>query len=567
MESLDPRELTFDRINHRLGDAKTDDLYLLFNSSFPTSSKMSLYSFGSVNYRQGEAAGFYRRSLDDRNIRSIYPDGFLPLIKPKIFDASLAVGLKGTLSKWIWNFNNVWGFNSFNFNVDNSVNVSMGTNSPTSFNAGTLEYQHLISSLDILNSINLGFYSPVNVALGLIFRLENYQILAGDEASYINGGVPILDGPNVGNIAAVGSQVFPGYRPSDGCDNWRNNIGFYIDLESHIIKNFFLGIAGRFENYSDFGSTANGKVTFRFAPINILAFRSTISSGFKAPSIAQINYSSTSTSFIDGIPYEIRTLPVHNPVARALGAVDLIPEKSFNLNFGIVTNPFENILITIDYYRIYINDRIYLSNTFLGEEVRQILEQNGIFGVNGGEFFTNALDTRTQGLDVVLKTGIKINSHQELTFTSGLNLTKTTVNRVSETPPELEVIDQPLVGRSTIGRIEDAQPKHRLMLQLNYKWDMFSVLVRTNWFGGITLRHYDDPEKDQTFSSKWITDLEISYSIGNSLTIAFGSNNIFDVYPDKYYPFSTFDEILPYPGYSPFGFNGAFYYTRINFKF
>jgi iron complex outermembrane receptor protein len=563
-EYPDPRELTFQRINHRLGDAKTDDINLFLNSSFPISSNLSLFAFGSFNYRTGEAAGFYRRSLDDRNIRSFYPDGFLPLIKSKILDASFALGIKGTISKWLWNFSNVWGGNSFNFIVDNSVNVSMGTDSPTSFDAGTLQYQHFISSLDILRTINLGFYSPVNIAFGLGFRLENYQIKAGENESYINGGIPVLDGPNAGDIAPVGSQVFPGFRPSDESSEWRNNIAFYIDLESYVAKNLLLGIAGRFENYSDFGSAINGKAAFRFEPINNLAFRGTISSGFKSPSLVQINYSSTSTSFIDGIPYEIRTFPVNDPVAQVLGAVDLKPEISHNINLGIVTNPFENMILTFDYYRIYLNDRIIFSNFFTGDEIRQILEQNGIVGVNGGEFLTNAVDTRTQGLDIILKTGMNISLNHNFTFTSGLNLSETVVTRVSDTPPQLEGLDEPLVGRQSLGRIVDAQPNHRLMLMLIYNWGAFSIMARTNWFGAITLRHWADPERDQTFGAKWITDLDFSYSIGNKFTIGLGSHNMFDVYPDKYKPFSSIDVILPYTGYSPFGFNGAYYYARIN---
>ncbi|RMF57034.1 MAG: TonB-dependent receptor, partial [Calditrichaeota bacterium] len=364
--SPDPREFTFNRKNHRYGDAEVYNVNVFFNSMYPVSENTSIYGFGNIGYRNGESGGFYRRALDNRNVRAIHPDGFLPLIESNIWDASIAVGVKGTLSDWLWDLSTVFGRNSFEFNVNNSVNVSLGTASPTSFDAGTNTYQQSVTTLDLYRDFEVGLPSPLSLALGAVVRVENYQIDAGEEASWIDGGVPVLDGPNAGARAPAGSQVFPGFRPSDERDETRTNEGIYADIETSLLENLMVGVAGRFENYSDFGSTLNGKLTLRYEPVKNYAIRGAVSSGFRAPSLQQSFYSTTATVFIDGEPFEIRTFPVDDPAARALGSKDLDSETSINVSAGVAFTPITNLAFTADFYHIEINDRITLSENFTG---------------------------------------------------------------------------------------------------------------------------------------------------------------------------------------------------------
>ncbi|MFC1850967.1 TonB-dependent receptor domain-containing protein, partial [candidate division CSSED10-310 bacterium] len=295
----DPREESFERQNHRLGDADTLDYSFFLNSSIPVTDTVEIYAFGGLTFREGESSGFYRRSLDDRNVRSLYPDGFLPFIISNIFDTSFAIGCKGYVFGWLGDLTAVYGVNSFQFKVEDSLNTSMGTASPTEFDCGTLQFNQLVTNLDLLRTLDVGLASPASLGLGLEFRRENYQIMAGEEASYIDGGVPLLDGPNEGNPAPIGAQVFPGFQPSDEVDETRTNFGFYLDLEFNPFADLLCGMAARFENYSDFGDTTDGKVSLRYEPVTGYALRGAASSGYRAPSLAQSYYSATATAFLN----------------------------------------------------------------------------------------------------------------------------------------------------------------------------------------------------------------------------------------------------------------------------
>ncbi len=559
----DPREATINRRNHRQGDAETRDLLLFMNGSKPLSSKATLYTFGGFSRRVGEATGFFRRPNDDRTVRALHPNGFLPEIHSTILDASLAAGLRGSVKGWVWDLSSVYGGNSFRFDVKNSNNVSLGTDSPTEFYAGTLKFNQITSGLDFSKSLDLGLHAPVNVALGVEFRLENYQIEAGDEASYIDGKVPILDGPNAGRLAAVGAQVFPGFRPTDATDQWRNNAALYLDLENNLSDAVLLSLAGRYENYSDFGSTLDGKVAMRWEVIKHFAVRGAASTGFRAPSLAQSYFSSTATNFINGVPFEVKTFPVNSPQAKALGAEPLKAEKSVNLSAGITTDPFANFSLTMDYYRIKIDDRIVFSENFTGGRIADLLRP---FGASGGRFFTNAIDTRTEGVDVIARYAFHVGTNSIVRLTAGYNNTDTKVIRVKQTPPQLAGFEETLFGRVERGRISEGQPNSNVNLTANYSWRDLGLMARTIRFGRVVNRT-SNPANDQTFDAKWITDVDASYRLLHRLTVAVGANNVFDVYPEEQIPANNFNGILVYSGLSPFGFNGRYMYLRMSYDF
>jgi iron complex outermembrane recepter protein len=562
------------QINHRQGDADTEDAGLFLNLAKPVADATEVYFFGGGTLRRGESAGFWRRALDDRTVRAIYPNGFLPLIGTKISDFSGVVGLRGERSGWRWDLSADYGRNLFHFDVLNSANVTLGTSSPTEFYAGTLKSDQFTANLDVAKSFPAGLASPLNVAVGGEFRRDGYHITEGEPDSYRDGGVRILDGPRQDSLGAPGAQVFPGFRPGDATDQSRHNVAGYVDLEAQIVQKVLVGVAGRVENYNDFGSTTDGKVTARFEPIPGFAVRGAISTGFKAPSLGQSYFSATSTNFINGVPFDNRTFPVTTPVAQALGASELTAEKSENYSFGVALNPVKNLSLTADYYQILIDDRIVFTGNFTGTAVRTYLESQGFSGVAGGRFFTNAIDTRTLGVDIVTNYGFAIGASSTLRLTGGYNYNVNRVLRVAPTPAALSAFQETLFDRVERARIEVGQPRNNLYLSGVFNYQDLGFTVRTQRFGEVTSFGTDPTGLlDQTFGAKWITDVGASYTFGGRFTFAAGVDNVFDVYPDENALGDATTAgtnnfgIFPYNQISPFGFNGAFYYGRLTFGF
>ena len=549
------------RVNHRYGDASTTD-GILFGQLLRSIGGVEAYAFGGLGLRQGEAAGFFRRPNDDRTVRAIYPNGFLPLIETDILDGSLAAGGRGEAAGWRWDLGGVYGGNSLDYSVANSANVSLGTDSPTSFDAGSLTAAQGTINLDVSRPFIVGLRTPLNVAAGVEYRFESYHIEEGEEASWVDGGVPILDGPNAGNIAPAGAQVFPGFRPADAGYDTRSNVAAYADLEVNLTERLLVGVAGRFENYTDFGSTATGKLSARVELVRGLAIRGAAATGFRAPSLAQSFFSSTATNFINGQPFEIRTFPAGSAEGAVLGAEPLKAEESLNLSAGVAFKPSGSFSLTADFYHIEIDDRIVLSGNFLGAEIRQLFIDRGFTNVAGGRYFTNAIDTRTEGVDVVLNYGVLLGAGT-LRFTSGYNWNKSRVLSVDPTPPELSELQNILFDRVERGRIEVGQPRDNLLLALNYGRGAFGANIATHRFGRVT-NVGTTAANDQTFGAKWITDLDLSWSLMGA-RLSLGASNIFDVYPDEQIPANNFSGILPYSSITPFGFNGAYYYTRLSY--
>ena len=579
----DPRNdaVPFDLRNHRHGDAETNDAGIFLNSSLPLASGMQAYAFGGITRREGDATGFFRRPSDDRTVRAIHPNGFLPAIVTEIWDGSGAAGLRGAMAGWRWDLSSVFGSNSFEFNVENSNNTSMGTASPTSFYAGTLSFNQWTTNLDLVREVRLAAMAPFSLAVGAEYRRDGYQIEAGDSASWKHGGVPILDGPNAGNVAAPGAQVFPGWQPSNETDQSRSNVGVYVDLESNLAERLLMGIAARYENYSDFGSTTTGKVAARLELFRGVALRGAAQTGFRAPSLAQSFFSATSTNFLGSPPqpFEVRTFPVNTEEAQILGARALEPEKSINYSAGLTLEPIRNLALTVDAYRIDIDDRIVLSGNFVGDSVQRLFENRGFTGIRGGRYFTNAIDTRTKGIDVILRYGIGLGEASTLRLTGGYNHTATKVTHVDPTPPALGQFQEQLFDRIERGRIESGQPRNSAKLSVNYEHRNLGVALHNSHYGQVTFRASGargdttslGVPADQRFGPRLITDLDLSYRFFDRLTLAAGAQNLFDVYPARNFrdpnnrDNSNFG-IFVYNGISPFGFNGRFVYGRVAYR-
>lgn len=567
--SVPGNENTFDplgqglRVNHKYGDSDLKDGILFLNGSYPLKDGMSLYAFAGYGARKGKSAGFYRRANDARNVAPLYPDGFLPHIETDIKDFSFSAGLKGTISGWSYDLSETFGSNSFNFRVTNSVNTSMWTKSPREFDAGTLKFAQSTSNLDLFRAVDVGREFPLNIALGAEFRVDNYQIVEGQPESYARGD---------STSKATGSQVFPGFAPSNKQDQSRSNFGVYADLEHKLFEHWLVSVAGRFENYSDFGSTVTGKFATRYELTHGLALRGALSTGFRAPSLAQSYFSAISTNFILGVPFDIGTFPVNTAVAKALGAKDLKAEKSMNYSAGLTYN-VENLSISADAYQIDITDRIVFTENFVETTVRTYLQGLGI-NAAGGRYFTNAVNTTTQGLDVTGRYGLDFGEMGRLKLTAAIAFTKTEITNKDAivTPAVLKQVSQtPLFGRIEQARFEIGQPRTTYNLMANYEYGSWEFMLRTVRFGEVTsYARNSEPIPaeafDQTYGARWITDAEVSYKLLSNLRIAAGTNNAFDVYPDKILKVNSTSGNLPYSGLSPFGFNGRFVYGRISYS-
>ena len=575
----DPRNDLADVVTLRLGDAETQDATGMFNGGYNLANGIQLYTFGGLGNRQGKAAANWRLPNGNNTVRAIHPNGFLPFINTDIWDGSAAAGAKGIVSGWRFDLSTGYGRNSLHYDVANSNNASLGTASPTEFDAGKLVFGQWTTNLDVFREIGTGTRLPLRVALGTEYRADNYQIEAGDDASWEDGGVRVLEGPNAGAITTPGAQGFPGFRPTDEQDASRNNYAFYVDVETDVTSKLLMSVAGRYEDYSDFGSTTNGKLTARFAPIRRVALRGAVQTGFRAPSLGQSYFSSTATNLVSGVFFEVRTLPVNTAGARALGATPLKPEKSKNYSLGLALEPFSTLTMTVDAYQIDIDDRIVFSENFIGNAIRTRLEAIGLTGVTGARYFTNAIDTRTRGLDIVANYGINFRDAGILRLTGGYNRTYTRVRHVIPTPPELTGFDEQLFGRAKRGRIEEGQPKDNILASANYEAGRFGFVLRGQRFGEVTNRQArlaTNQPPDQTFGAKVVTDVSVSYRPLWPLTLTAGADNVFDVYPDEQsdrgnlatgYAGNANFGMNPYNGISPFGFNGRFIYGRVAIDF
>ena len=554
--------------NHHWGDSEQKDVMAFLNAAFPVgrSETTSFYAFGGWSKREGSHGGFFRRALDARNWPTIYPQGFLPTIQPEVVDSSGSVGLRGAKSGWFWDLSAQYGHNSFDFNVVNSLNTSLGPGIPpnqTDFYSGSLTANQLVSNLDLSRGVNVGLAKDVNFAFGLEFRRENYQIVAGELNSYLDGGVR----DQTGGRAVPGAQVFPGFRPSNEVDDFRNSAAAYVDVEGDLHERFRLGLAGRFENFDDFGSTVNGKVTARLAAHPRFLVRGALSTGFRAPSLAQTNFSTVSTNFITvgGVvtPVEVGTFAVFSPVARALGAQHLEPEESVHYSGGIVWNPTDSLELTADAYRVDIDRRIVLSGNFSGARIETLVRP---FGASGGRFFTNAIDTRTDGADITASYRKTLTNAQSIRLTAGYNHTETDIiGDVITTPPQLEGLGNVLFDREQIQRIECGQPKDSLRLSGDWQARRWGAVARVSRYGEFCFPT-SVAANDQTFSPKWVTDVEAAYR-ADRYTLAAGVQNLFDVFPDQLTRANSSFLIQTFSGANPFGFNGRYGYVRATVKF
>jgi iron complex outermembrane receptor protein len=570
---LSQRGLTRDDLKMKIGEAAATFGVGSYNMELPFSDTAKVYSFGDVSYRRGDAAGFYRFPYQtNENVASFYPNGFLPEIHTNIQDTSFTVGVRQK-GDWTVDASLTRGTSQFRFDIENTVNASLGTASPTSFNAGTLQSTETVANLDLQRKLDTDAVKSVSLVLGSEFRVENYQILAGDVPSFEDGMAG--DAPN----AIPGAQVFPGFQPSNEVDKTRDAIGVYGGVESDITKALAVDVGGRFEAYSDFGQNVTGKLATRYRLLDTVSLRGAISTGFRAPSLQQLYFSNVSTQFLPDSMGNLQAQQVltsnnDSPVTKAFGIPSLHEERSINGSGGITIRPNENLSITADGYYIRINGRIVLTSDFSSSNaiVAGILQP--FPGVSEAQFFANAIDTNTYGADLVADYATPVGDGT-LTFTGGANFTTTQVANihlpralVDKFGANSTDLTNFYFDRASRNRIEDSVPHQKGIVSLRYALEHWSFLLRSRYYGAVYFKP-DDPTNDETFGAKVLFDTQIGYQVTKTARFSIGGDNLLNTFPDKQTKAANISDgrFIYSRNVSQFGENGGFYYVKLELSF
>jgi len=569
--------------NMRVGQSKFKSGKFFYNAEIPVSENATIYSFGGVSFRNGDAAGFYRLPSQQRAFTPVYINGFLPEIHSTIVDKSFSAGIKSMIGDWNIDFSNSWGTNSFDYNIQNTSNATLQFATPTDFNAGGFAFTQNTTNFD-MSRFYQDIMSGFNFAFGAEFRVEKYEIFAGEEASYSKydtfGNVWDINDPNsievkdfFGNTRPGGSQVFPGYSPDNAVNKTRNSVAAYLDAEADITDGFTLSGALRYENYNDFGSTLNFKLATRFELTDNLALRASANTGFRAPSLHQLNFNSTSTIFVDGIPTDVGTFSNDSRAAQLLGIPQLKEEESKSASIGFTGKlPNLNLSFTVDGYFIGIDDRVVYTGSFKptndGSPADNLLKQL-LAQANAGSaaFFANAIDTESYGVDVVITHKANFNkSNLRTDFSATFGKTEQVGDiHASDILEDAGLVDTYFDEASRV-YLEEAVPRTKMNLTFNYNFNKFNIMFRNVYFGEVT-EATNTVANQQTFGTKIVTDLSLSYAATDALRFTVGSSNLFDVYPDEAIEANRSSGRFNYSRRSQqFGANGRFMFARVTFS-
>ncbi len=539
-------------INHLIGETRAQDGQLALNAEVP-SDALTLYAHGSLDRRNSSAGALYRLPTEARNNPVLYPNGFLPMIEPTISDYSLSVGARGvSFDNLRWDLSLTRGSNNYHFYVSNTHNDSLGNNSPTSFDSGATSYTQDILNLDLVKK-----FGALHLAGGAELRHENYQISRGEEASYMTGTFSTI----------AGAQGFPGFRPENEVSAPRSNRALYLDARYDVSRALSLEGAARYENYSDFGATLDKKLALAYRPHEDVLLRASASTGFRAPSLSQANYTSTvsTLSSTDSTFRQAGTFAVNHPVSIALGSQPLRPEKSQHQTMGMVYQPTSDFSVSLDYFAADIDDRIMLTGNIIdtvSAQAKAVLQK---YGVQSARYFTNAIATETRGLDVRLNYKHVFKDHSKLKLVASYHRDQTTITDVYPLASILgNQINTAVLNDTTQSFIETAQPADGYKLWTQYESGPWRSTLNLNRVGSY---YYFNGTH---FGAKTTTDLDLALRLSKSVELAVGGNNVFGVLPDKFLESSNLfvsgGGIIQYAPISPFGYNGAFYYIRLNLK-
>lgn len=561
------------------GSAAAESFNFMANVSYPITPNTEVYAFGGRNFRNSDAYAFSRGSFadgDNRAVPSLYPNGFTPRITSNIIDASASVGIRHDMDNgWKADFNHSYGSNMFHYYIKGSNNASMGAASPTDFNAGGHSLSQNVTSLDFskyYDDIASGF----NLAYGMEYRSENFTIFAGEEASYATydtNGEPIMN-PALQNVALDpngdrlpgGSQGFPGYSPDNEVDRSRTNFGMYLDAEISPTEKFLLAGALRYENYSDFGSTFNYKLASRYKFSDKLSLRGSVSSGFRAPSLAQVYYNLIFNNIVNGRSVPSLLSANNSTVTKAFGIDQLKEETAINASIGFALT-LGDFSATVDAYSIAVDDRIILTDNF---------DASGLgIGVDAAQFFANGVDTRTSGIDIVLNYEKEVGKG---TLNAGIaaNFNDLRIENINNGNLNQYTFFSPF----SQAYLEAAAPDYKLVFNLGYKVEKLDFNLALTQFSQVELQDFqwvDSPATTDAeaaalrevatdvYEAAMTVDFSVTYSFSESLSFTLGGNNLLNKYPTP-----QFDGWTDQGGFSDsvqMGSDGAYLFGRIGFKF
>ena len=555
-------------LNKIQGDAQYRQHIFAANFGVDLGGDTELYSFAT--YGKKEARAFENYRMPNR-LPTIYPLGFSPQETFDEEDYAFTVGIKGKVfGNWNWDLSSTYGKDVAKLGVANSANISLFTDTgatPLSFKAGEFQASQWTNNLDLRREFDVAMATPLTLALGLEHRRDTYAIVAGDAASRYKEG----------------AQSFPGFSLTDAGKHSRNNKAVYANIVVQPVAGWTVDIAGRFEDFSDFGNAKVGKFTSRYDFTPDVAVRATYSNGFRAPTLAESFYSATNVSprsaFVQLAP--------NSPGARLVGIDGLKPEASTNISAGLVLNPASGVAVTLDAYQITIRDRIVGSGSLYGSGgainspavTAAILANGNVLDPTvvqtGINIFTNAVNTRSRGAEVVATLSSNYGAYGRVDWSAAANYNKVEVIKINQAPTQLGA--QTLLDATAISHLETASPKVRVNLGGLWRIGDWTVNLRENYFGKSSEQFSTDGAvyRENRIKASLLTDLEVSYQISKAWSVSLGANNLFNEYPDKVNPLTLAEQranldngaVTIYPGFSPYGINGGYYYARAAVKF
>ncbi|WP_082733431.1 TonB-dependent receptor plug domain-containing protein [Sphingobium sp. CCH11-B1] len=533
----------FGRVTYRIGDPRSRIASAAFDAELPAGA-FNLYSFGTLTRKiSNNGAGFRVPGFSP-----LYPNGFLPIIEPHIWDIGATVGATGDLAGIKVDLSQSYGYNKADFDVFDTANVSLGLNSPTRFDSGGVAYHQYVTDLTLSHSLD-GVLAGGNIAAGGQYRHERYSIRDGEPAAYFG----------------LGADGFAGFNPRNPTSAGRDAYAAFLDIERRPVRHLLLGGAARYDHYDDFGGRVTWRATARYDLLRGLAVRGTIGTGFKAPSLQQQYFSAVAGALSAGKLVTVGTLPVSDPVARALGAVPLKAERSRNITGGVVIGPFGGFSFTADYFHIRIRDRIALSEQLGGAAVAAILANAGITSFQQVRFFTNAIDTTTDGVEVTARWQGSIAPDSRLAVSAGYGRFITDLDRLGANPA---IPGLPLLANKSILFITKAQPKDKITAQASLTHGWFDAGLNVAAFGTYTSAPLS---ATQTFDGKTTVDVSAGYEVVPGVRLGAGVLNLFDARPDQ-----IADQVnviaatggsFPTGEETPIGLNGRSYYMRLSARF
>ena len=603
---FDPREYTFYRKNFRIGDADSEQLSAYYNAGVPIGKRASFYTFGGWTLRNNQSTGFYRRANVSNTVLEFYPDGFLPQINTEVSDLSFVAGIDLTsASAWNFDLSMSHGRNSFDFLITNSNNATYGTLSPREADSGGPRFDQTTFNFDVSRQLE-GGSRTTNLAFGAELRRDRYGIRAGEPFSYRNckddSGI---EDRSVCVAAPAGIQVFPGFQRN--VDESRTNAGFYGDVEIGLENGFRVGMAGRFERYSDFGGAVTGKLSVRYDFNPAFALRGSVNTGFRAPSLHQLHFTNVSTQFVtnaagETVAQERGTYSNDSSVAKALGIPDLKQERSVNFSGGAVVRISPTTSLTMDAFRVTVQDRIVISGSFTAAKLAGIPEAiAGLDAVNAtaAQFFTNAAETVTSGMEFSFSSLHAWRNGSVLDLgLSGMLVNTDLVGGVNA-PTLLAGLEDTIFGSQDRSILTEWQPNTRVQGMADYSIGPFKVGGAVRYFGSYWVQEGGNSGERpcgassfsasalggsrQQFCGKVVTDMHVGFRVFRHTELTVGAQNLLNTVPDQNQVGQTRNGrledssarvIIESPGIfvfsrrsAPFGFNGGFYYARLSVKF